>query len=175
MTLKESRDRARRRLIEEVVDEMTSWSPSERVRTFKSWLRGSLSLIHLHVLTILEAEGPLPMGRLAESLDVSVASATGIIDRMEDRGLVERRPSQADRRVVEVHQTGAGAAIFENLRAERRVHLTALFETLSARELAGLLAGLRALRRARQAHAEAMSTETEAEGAARARTAGAGA
>lgn len=162
MTLRESRERARRRLIEEVIDEMTSWSPSERVRTFKTWLRGSLSLIHLHVLTVLEAEGPLPMGRLAEALDVSVASATGIVDRMEDRGLVQRRPSQADRRVVEVHQTDAGAAIFAGMQAERRAHLSELFGMLSARELNGLLIGLRALRRARRSHADAMVARVRA-------------
>ena len=59
---------------------------------FRRWLAGSLSIVHLHVLTILEADGPLSMGKLAEALDVSVASATGIVDRMEQRGLVERRP-----------------------------------------------------------------------------------
>jgi DNA-binding MarR family transcriptional regulator len=65
-------------LIAELVEEMTSWSPRERIDAFRSWLKGSLSLIHLHVLTVLEADGPLPMSRLAETLDVSVASAAGI-------------------------------------------------------------------------------------------------
>ena len=89
------------------------------------WLRDSLSLIHLHVLTVLEAEGPLAMGRLAEALDVSVASATGIVDRMEQRGLVERQPQTTDRRVIEVHPTAAGAAVFHDLMGERRMRLEA--------------------------------------------------
>ena len=45
------------------------------------------------------------MGRLAEILDVSMSSATGIIDRMEERGLVERTRVPDDRRVVMVRPT----------------------------------------------------------------------
>ena len=48
------------------------------------------------------------MGDLAEELDVSVASATGIVDRMEQRGLVERRHGPDDRRVVMVDLTATG-------------------------------------------------------------------
>jgi len=148
-------DPAHARLVDEVIEEMTAWSPAERIRTFRSWMRGSLSLIHLHVLTVLEADGPQPMSRLAEALDVSVASATGIVDRMEERGLVERRPSTVDRRVVEVHRTEAGVAVFQGLREERRARLRALIGTLSAAELRALLTGLRALHRARSERTDA--------------------
>ncbi len=50
----------------------------------------------------------MPMSKLADALDVSVASLTGIIDRMEARGLVERRREPGDRRVVLVHRTAGG-------------------------------------------------------------------
>jgi DNA-binding MarR family transcriptional regulator len=136
-------------LVTELLDEMTSWSPSERMQAFRSWLKGSLSLIHLHVLTVLEADGPLPMSRLAETLDVSVASATGIIGRMEERGLVERSHGAADRRVVLVRPTAAGIAIFRDMTAHRREHLATLFERLTHDELTALLTGLRAMRKAR--------------------------
>src|SRR5664279_5317540 len=84
----------------ELLDEMTTWPTRDRGGTFKAWHRHSLSLVHLHVLNTLESEGPLPMRRLAEAMDVSDASATGIVDRMEKRGLVERRHGTADRRTV---------------------------------------------------------------------------
>ncbi len=48
------------------------------------------------------------MGQLAEDLDVSVASVTGIVDRMERRGLVERERGTGDRRVIMVDLTEAG-------------------------------------------------------------------
>jgi len=136
-------------LIAELVDEMTSWSPRDRMLAFRSWLKGSLSLIHLHVLTVLEADGPLPMSHLAEMLDVSVASTTGIIGRMEERGLVARSHGEADRRVVLVSLTEAGIAIFRDMTEHRRQQLTALFGRLTDDELTALQTGLRAMRKAR--------------------------
>ena len=131
-----------------IVDELTAWNPRERMGMFRHWLAGSLSLVHLHVLTILGGDGPLSMGRLADALDVSVASATGIVDRMEQRGLVERRAAGDDRRVVLVHPTDAGPAVFRT--SERSVGpASTRSSALTIAELGSLLVGLRALHRAR--------------------------
>ena len=144
-------DGGRDALIAELVDEMTAWSPRDRMSAFRSWLKGSLSLIHLHVLTVLEADGAIPMSRLADVLDVSVASATGIVTRMEERGLVERRHGETDRRVVLVRPTEAGIAIFRDMTEHRRQQLAILFTRLTDDELTALLTGLRAMRAARLA------------------------
>ena len=142
---------------------MTSWGPRERAGAFKHWLRGSLSLVHLHVLTVLQVRGPLPMSKLADELDVSVASLTGIIDRMEARGLVGRRREPDDRRVILVHRTDAGDAVFGEMAAERRKHLEALFDRMTDEELESFLVGLRALRRVRsEAMAETHREESPA-------------
>lgn len=139
----------RRRIVDDLLEELTSWSPRERAGAFRHWLRGSLSLVHLHVLTVLEADGPLSMSKLAEALDVSVASTTGIVDRMEQRGLVERRHQPDDRRVILVHATDAGDSVFRDLAMERRKHLAALLDRMTDAELESFLTGLRALRRVR--------------------------
>ena len=136
-------------MVDDLLDELTSWSPSERAGAFKHWLRGSLSLVHLQVLAVLEAEGPLAMSKLAEALDVSVASATGIIDRMEQRGLVERRREPDDRRIVLVNRTDSGDSIFRDFAVDRRKHLAGLLDRMTDAELESLLTGLRAMRRAR--------------------------
>jgi DNA-binding MarR family transcriptional regulator len=143
--------RAMRRAILEqaVVDEMTSWNPLEFLAAFKSMHKGSLSLVHLNVLVELATHGPMPMGRLAEALEVSVASATGIVDRMEKPGFVERRHDDEDRRVVVVHPTDAAATVFSSLQQRRRDGLARLIDSLSDRQLIGLVSGHRALRRAR--------------------------
>ena len=141
--------------IDEVLTELTSWNPRERQDAFRQWVRGSLSLVHLHVLTVLESDGALSMSHLAEALDVSVASATGIVDRMEQRGLVERRREPEDRRVVLVHATDAGDAVFRDLAAQRRKMLIPVLEQMTDDELSGFLIGLRAMRRVRaEAHAD---------------------
>jgi DNA-binding MarR family transcriptional regulator len=134
----------------ELLDEMTAWSPKDRGGVFKAWHRHALSLVHLNVLTTLEAEGPLPMRRLAEAMDVSDASATGIVDRMEKRGLVERRHGTEDRRTVLVHPTGEGAQVFRDMAAHRRDRLTRVLEELTEDEMAALLVGMRAIQAARR-------------------------
>jgi len=139
----------RDRVAAEVLDELTSWNPRERMNEFRSWVACSLSLIHLHVLSLLEADGPLSMTHLAEALDVSVASATGIVDRLEQRGFVERRRGLEDRRVILVQRTAAGEAVFSDLAAHRKGKLTGLLAEFSDDELAATLVFMRAMRRAR--------------------------
>ncbi len=90
------------------------------------------------------------MRSLAESLDVSQASVTGIVDRMEQRGLIERRRDDEDRRVVRVALTDAGRQLIVGVAAERRERLVYLLEQLTDDELAGFLRGSRALRLARE-------------------------
>lgn len=147
----------RRQAIDDLLDELTGWPRREREGAFRAWLRGSLSLVHLNVLTILEA-GPLPMGRLADALDVSVASATGIVDRMEARKLVERRSDPDDRRVVVVHATQRGRRVFDVLARDRRARLRPIIERMSDGEIASFLVGVRAMRRIRSELMESSGT-----------------
>jgi DNA-binding MarR family transcriptional regulator len=146
-----------RALRAEVLDELTSWNPREFIAAFQRWHAGSMSLIHLNVLMLLDAMGPTSMSRLAEALDVSLASMTGIVDRMVTRGLVERRHDEVDRRVVVVHPADGAKKLFGDIDDRRRAGLAKLLDQLSNDELAGLLQGHRALRKARQAFAETMT------------------
>ncbi|HEY5486032.1 MAG TPA: MarR family transcriptional regulator [Candidatus Limnocylindrales bacterium] len=143
-------DGGRQALERELLEEMTGWSPRDRGGVFKSWHQHALSLVHLNVLTALEAEGPLSMKRLAEAMDVSDASATGIVDRMEKRGLVERRHGTEDRRVVRVHTTEAGFQVFRDMATHRREGLTKVLAELTQEEMASLLVGMRAIHAARR-------------------------
>jgi DNA-binding MarR family transcriptional regulator len=116
----------------------------------RHWPGGKLSLVHLNVMMTLDADGPLPMGALAEAMDVSQASVTGIVDRMEQRGLVERQRDGEDRRVVKVALTDEGRQLIGTLAAQRREHMAQLLEDLSEEELQGFLLGVRGMRRARE-------------------------
>ncbi len=64
-----------------------------------------------HVLRLLDPESTTPMRRLAEQLRCDASNVTGIVDRLEGRGLVERRACPRDRRVKELALTPAGAAL----------------------------------------------------------------
>jgi DNA-binding MarR family transcriptional regulator len=140
----------RQELIGEVLDEVVEHSPFRMMRSMRRWPAGPLSLVHLHVLMQLAEDGPIPMRALADTLDVSQASATGIVDRMEQRALVERRRDDEDRRVIRVALTDAGRQLILGIATERRGHLTALLDEMTDEELAGFLRGSRALRRARE-------------------------
>ncbi len=74
-----------------------------------------LSPVQCHVLHLMEPGRPLPMRRLAEALSCDASNVTGLVDRLEARGLVERRPSGEDRRVKVVHLTTSGARLRTDL------------------------------------------------------------
>ncbi len=151
----------------ELLDEMTGWSPRDRGGVFKAWHRHALSLVHLNVLTALEAEGPLSMTRLAEAMDVSDASATGIVDRMEKRGLVERAHGTDDRRLVLVNATNAGRQVFIDMAAHRRDRLAKILAELTEEEISALLIGMRAIHAVRR---RVLQSETDDSGTATSET-----
>jgi DNA-binding MarR family transcriptional regulator len=157
--------RASRRLVDEVVDELTSWNPREFLAAFQRWHQGNVSLVHLNVLMLIEATGPMSMSRLGDALDISVASVTGVVDRMETRGLVERARDASDRRVVLVQLAEGGTRIFQEIDQRRRDGLALLLGGLSRDELTGLLQGHRALRAARQQLARKLQASAGTPGA----------
>jgi DNA-binding MarR family transcriptional regulator len=72
------------------------------------WLDQELTFSQFRVLYLLSEQGPITMSRLAEILDVTPATATGVIERLEKRGLAERSHRGDDRRVVECNLSEAG-------------------------------------------------------------------
>lgn len=150
---------SRRELVTEILDELAAGrSPSDRL-ALRALIGRSVSLTHLHVAAVLEQDGPLSMGHLAQALDVSVASATGIVDRMVERGLVARRHDEHDRRVVEVSLTPDGQQAIDEIDDRRRALMERLLDELTIDELQHLLVGVTAMRSARR-HINATSAET---------------
>ncbi|MCW3010102.1 MAG: Transcriptional regulator, MarR family [Solirubrobacterales bacterium] len=76
-----------------------------------------LSPPQMWALRHLEPGTPLPMSALAELLHCDNSNVTGIVDRLESRGLVERRPAAHDRRVKHLIVTEAGARVREEVGA----------------------------------------------------------
>ena len=88
----------------------------------------------VRVLFALAGSGPSAMGALARDLVVSVSSLTVIIDRLVARGLVERRPSDDDRRVVLVDLTPQGRRRHEERRRARLGMAKHMLDALTAPE-----------------------------------------
>ena len=81
---------------------------------------------------------PLAMGAIADRLFVDASYVTGLVDRLEDLGFVERRPDPSDRRIKQVAMTAAGRRARDVIRASF-VDTAAPFEHLDAGEQAQLL------------------------------------
>lgn len=75
----------------------------------------SLTGAQARVLGLLSLE-PMPMRRIAQKLKCEPSNVTGIVDRLEVRGLVERRPDPADRRVKLAAPTEKGTRTARQLR-----------------------------------------------------------
>jgi len=79
----------------------------------------SLTGAQARLLSLLCLE-PLPMRKLAQKLKCEPSNVTGIVDRLESRGLVERRPDPADRRVKLAAATQEGRRVAKDLRESLR-------------------------------------------------------
>jgi DNA-binding MarR family transcriptional regulator len=99
-------------------------------------------------LSVLErAGGPMRMAELAEALRVVPRSATGVVEGLEEAGLVRRDSDLADRRSVLVSLTDAGRGRLVELAEARRQTAEALFGGLGADDQRRLLALLTTLDR----------------------------
>ena len=122
-------------------------------------VRRNISMTHFHVLTLLRHHDAMPMGRLAEVLDASMSSATGIIDRMEERGLVERVRVPDDRRLVLVRPTQAGLDLVDEAELVKSDVMAAAIGRLSPEQVDRLVQATGDLRDAVEAEMAATATE----------------
>lgn len=70
---------------------------------------------HLKLMLQLDAREARPMGTLAHSFQCDASTMTWLVDRLEERGLAERRPSATDRRVKAVALTTQGVKVKDQL------------------------------------------------------------
>lgn len=100
----------------------------------------------LGVLHHLSAGGPLTLGELATHLGLSKATATELVTRVEERGLVDRLRDERDRRRVYVWLTDLGR---QRADAHARVladdELLAAVDRMEPTDRESLISGLRAL------------------------------
>lgn len=113
---------ALRRLWHSVVSEVRHSDACAGIPHQQFWVLGMLS------------RGPMRMTELAEHLGTATASVTGMVDRLEERGLVERVRDEADRRVVHVAITEQGEQAMADTQAEFSRRFGEVLEPLTAEE-----------------------------------------
>jgi DNA-binding MarR family transcriptional regulator len=93
-----------------------------------------LTLSQWHLLSALAETPEAKIGDLAEAAGVAAATATRMLDALERAEIVERRPSEADRRCVTVELTGKGRRLLDEKRQIVESHRRALHDSLSLAE-----------------------------------------
>jgi len=92
-----------------------------------------LSPAQCHVLHLIEPGQVVAMGHLADRLACDASNVTGLVDRLESRGLVRRQPSDRDRRIKVLQLTPAGLRVRDTL-VERMSTPPPILDRLSRRE-----------------------------------------
>lgn len=123
---------------------------ASRPRFFALASEFDLTPTQLRALKELQPDREVPMSALASHLFCDASNVTGIVDRLEARGLIERRPSAEDRRVKMLRVTPEGARVREVL-VERMSEPPPAIAQLSAEDQRTL----RDLLRKAEANAEA--------------------
>jgi DNA-binding MarR family transcriptional regulator len=108
-----------------------------------------LTPAHFRALSILDPQEPRPMRAMADGLACDASMATWLVDRLEERGFVERRTPPKDRRVKTVVLTPLGIRTRERLR-EAFYDPPAQLMDLDVRSLEAVSAALRKLPTARR-------------------------
>jgi DNA-binding MarR family transcriptional regulator len=134
--------------VEAILTEVGGWVGELRCASMGRLVQGQVSMSQMHVLWLLQHHGELSMSRLAELLGVSLSNATGIIDRMEEHGFIERGRVPDDRRVVHVRPAPAGLRALSETESTKRDRMRAVVRHIPAAERPTVLAALRTLRRA---------------------------
>lgn len=101
--------------------------------------RVGLNATDLRCLGLIGRLGPLTPGRLAELTSLTTGAITGIVDRLEQRGFVERRPDPDDRRRVIVSATQDAPSRIRPLFASLAVAMEELCSRYSPEDLEAIV------------------------------------
>ncbi len=109
------------------------------------WLELDLTMKQLKVLMVLWSLGPTRPSVIANCIGASAANATGVLDRLEGQGYVERRPDSADRRALLVALTDSGRTTVNELHSAGQERLSRALVEMAEPDLEALHQGLAAL------------------------------
>ncbi len=73
-----------------------------------------ISAAQLNCILTLYEYGPLPPSKIADHMMVKSSTVTGVVDRLEKKGIAERMRNSPDRRVITIQLTEAGKKLAQN-------------------------------------------------------------
>ncbi|GAA1115232.1 MarR family transcriptional regulator [Kribbella jejuensis] len=101
-----------------------------------------LSVLQLRVLLAIEQHGPVNLGDVADQLDLSKPSASRLVARLVDDGLILRRIPETDRRQVELAVSAKGRRVLGSLHRGRQRKIGDVLDAMSPDSSEALIQGL---------------------------------
>ena len=141
--MKAARDVLRQGVLPELIGYRLRLAQQAVFRDFAASV-GELSPGRAGMLLLIEANPGVTQGRLATAARLDRSTMVGVVDSLEDRGLIERRRG-VDRRTNGLWLTKAGRLLAARLRVRIARHERRVAARLSAAERAQLLALLEKL------------------------------
>lgn len=86
-----------------------------------------IGIIEFRILKTLSTEGACPMVKLAELNLITQPWITGIIDKLEKKGLVERKRSSSDRRIINIELKSKGTVLYNELKEKYEENISKIF------------------------------------------------
>lgn len=110
------------------------WDVARQVRkmSMQALAPWDIAPSHARALGMLMRHGVMRLNELSDHLHIAPRTATEVVDELEERGFVERRPDPNDRRATLVAVTGEGERVSNAIRSTRAADAERFFGILSA-------------------------------------------
>ncbi|SIT00893.1 MarR family winged helix-turn-helix transcriptional regulator [Salimicrobium salexigens] len=121
----------------ELIDQILSILPALPKKLFgevRPFEEKDLHPTHLHILHMVEQDGPLPMKTVAEKLSIKKSNLSPLVGKLIEHGLLEKKKYEKDRRVTLIRLTGEGEAFLSNKKHYMKDKMRERLESLTREE-----------------------------------------
>ncbi|MEA2021209.1 MAG: MarR family transcriptional regulator [Candidatus Caldatribacteriota bacterium] len=105
------------------------------------------TLPQLSVISVLAKNGEQKVSDISEKMSLSDSTVSGILDRLEQKGIIERKRNKDDRRVVKIFLGKGSRKICREFHRKREEYFAHLLKKLSEQEINDIIKGLKILNR----------------------------
>ena len=137
--------KTREQLNDQLAELLKYLTRESRSNLLDQWQALDITIQQAKLLDILDRSGPMRMGALSNKLGNTLSATTSLVNRLEEKELLERAHDRDDRRAVVCLLTTQGErSIAEPYKAKQK-EMAALLRGLDADEMQAVLDGLRIL------------------------------
>jgi DNA-binding MarR family transcriptional regulator len=138
----------RNRLVHDALEELDVLISIRRRAICEQPCYRGVSLPQLHILMMVLERERMTVSEIASLLNISTPSASAIVDRMEEHGLVTRQRDEIDRRVVHVAISDHGRGAVDGFMGMQRDNVRRMLGTMTLEELNHVVCAMAAVRKA---------------------------